>query len=150
MSLGVLFYIKITKRGEKMLEKSFNQISIVLGVVGGVIASYLGGWDMMLQTIVILTFLDYCTGVLKAIYKKELSSSIGYQGIIKKFMMFLVICAAHTLQATIGDQVPLREITIMFFIANEGISLLENAAELIPIPTKIKEILIQIREKEGE
>lgn len=133
-----------------MVEKMFNQISIIAGVVGGLAASYLGGWDMLLKTIVILAILDYGTGVLKGIYNKKLSSEIGYKGIIKKVMMFMVICAAYTLQAAISKQVPLREVTIMFFIANEGISLLENASELVPVPVKIKEVLLQLRDTERE
>lgn len=133
-----------------MLEKSFNATSIILSVIGGTIASWLGGWDVLLKTIVILSIIDYFTGVLKAIYNKNLSSAIGYRGIIKKVMMFIVICAAYTIQLGIGDTVPLREITIMFFVANEGISLLENASELIPVPDQVKNVLLQIRNEEDD
>lgn len=133
-----------------MLEKSFNATSIILSVIGGTIASWLGGWDVLLKTIVILSIIDYFTGILKAIYNKNLSSAIGYRGIIKKVMMFIVICAAYTIQLGIGDTVPLREITIMFFVANEGISLLENASELIPVPEQVKNVLLQIRDKEND
>lgn len=133
-----------------MLEKSFNATSIILSVIGGTIASWLGGWDVLLKTIVILSIIDYFTGILKAIYNKNLSSAIGYRGIIKKVMMFMVICAAYTIQLGIGDTVPLREITIMFFVANEGISLLENASELIPVPEQVKNVLLQIRDKEND
>ena len=133
-----------------MLEKSFNATSIILSVIGGTIASWLGGWDVLLKTIVILSIIDYFTGILKAIYNKNLSSAIGYRGIIKKVMMFIVICAAYTIQLGIGDTVPLREITIMFFVANEGISLLENASELIPVPEQVKNVLLQIRNEEDD
>ena len=133
-----------------MLEKSFNATSIILSVIGGTIARWLGGWDVLLKTIVILSIIDYFTGILKAIYNKNLSSAIGYRGIIKKVMMFIVICAAYTIQLGIGDTVPLREITIMFFVANEGISLLENASELIPVPEQVKNVLLQIRDKEND
>ena len=133
-----------------MVEKLFNQTSVILSVICGGIASYLGGWDVLLKTIVMLAILDYATGILKAVYQKQLSSEIGFKGIIKKVMMFLVICASYSLQSVISKQVPLREITIMFFIINEGISLLENASELIPVPDKIKEVLLQLRDKEDK
>lgn len=131
-----------------MQEKLFNQLSIYVGLIGGIFASLLGGWDMLLKTIVILAILDYVTGLLKGIYNKRLSSEIGYKGIVKKVMMFIVICAAYTLQNAVANNIPLREITIMFFIANEGISLLENASELIPVPKKVKDVLLQIRDTE--
>lgn len=133
-----------------MMDKLFNATSVSFGVAGGILTSYLGGWDMLLKTILMLSVLDYATGILKGIYEKKLSSEIGYKGIIKKVMMFVVICAAYTLQGAISDQIPLREITIMFFIANEGISLLENASVIIPVPSKIKEVLLQLRDNSEE
>ena len=135
-------------RGVSM-DKYFNDISIIFGLVGGFICSFLGGWDMLLKSIVILMVLDYVTGLLKAIYNKELSSEIGFKGLIRKITIFIVIATAYVIQGIVGDEVPLREITILFFIANEGISLVENASEFIPIPEKLKDVLIQIR-KEGD
>lgn len=135
-------------RGVSM-DKYFNDISIVFGLVGGFICSFLGGWDMLLKSIVILMVLDYATGLLKAIYNKKLSSEIGFKGLIRKITIFIVIATAYVIQGIVGDEVPLREITILFFIANEGISLVENASEFIPIPEKLKEVLVQLR-KEGD
>ena len=73
------------------MDKYFNDISIVFGLVGGFICSFLGGWDMLLKSIVILMVLDYVTGLLKAIYNKELSSEIGFKGLIRKITIFIVI-----------------------------------------------------------
>ena len=130
------------------MNKYFNDISIVFGLVGGFICSFLGGWDMLLKSIVILVILDYITGLLKSIYNKKLSSNTGFRGLIKKIIIFIVIATAYVIQGVLESVIPLREITIVFFICNEAISLLENASEFVPIPEKLKEVLIQLR-KEG-
>ena len=131
------------------MNKYFNDISIVFGLVGGFACNFLGSWDLLLKSIVILMVLDYVTGLLKAIYNKKLSSEIGFKGLIRKITIFIVIATAYVIQGIMGDEIPLREITILFFIANEGISLIENASEFIPIPEKLKDILIQLK-KEGD
>ena len=132
------------------MEKYFNEISLGFGLIGGFICKFLGGWDMLLKAIVILVVLDYVTGLLKAIYNKSLSSEKGFKGLIRKIVIFIVIATAYVIQGIVGDSIPLREITILFFIANEGISLLENASEFVPIPEKLKNTLIQLRESEGK
>lgn len=130
------------------MEKIFNWISIVLGIVGGYISHWLGGWDVLLRTIVFLAILDYITGVIKGIYLKKLSSETGFKGLLKKIVMFIVIAVAFVIQELIGETIPLREVVIMFYIANEGISLLENAAIFVPIPEKLKDVLLQLRDGE--
>lgn len=132
------------------MTKIFNCASIVGGVVGGFLAKYLGGYDDILRTLVILVVLDYVTGVLKAISKKTLSSAVGFKGLIKKTLIFVVVATGVSVQIVVGETIPLREIVIVFFICNEAISLLENASEFIPIPTKLKETLIQLRDKSGK
>lgn len=104
---------------------------------------------MLLKTILFLAVVDYITGVIKAVYKKKLSSEIGFKGLLKKIVMFIVIAVAFAIQGLMGNTIPLREIVIMFYIANEALSLLENAAEFIPVPDKLKEVLLQIREKDN-
>lgn len=131
-----------------MIVKVFNWFSIVGGIVGGFLCQWLGGWDVILKALVALVVLDYVTGVLKAIYTKTLSSAVGFKGLIRKIVIFIVVATAVIVQSVIGDAIPLREIVIIFFVCNEGISLLENASEFIPIPDKLKETLIQLREKE--
>ena len=134
------------------MEKLFNWISIVFGFVGGFFSYWLGGWDILLKTIVFLAVVDYITGLIKAVYLRQLSSEIGFKGLLKKIVMFIVIAVAFVIQQLIGGTIPLREVVIMFYIANEAISLLENAAIFIPIPDKLRDVLLQIRDKgtEGE
>lgn len=129
------------------MEKYFNSISIIVGIVGGFICKHLGGFDMLLGVIITLVVLDYLTGILKAIYNKQLSSEVGYKGIIKKIFIFIVIATAYEIQKVVADSIPLREMTLMFFIANEAISLLENAGEFIPIPEQLRNVLVQLRDK---
>lgn len=129
------------------MSKLFNTFSIVGGIVGGFLCQWLGGWDVILKALVALVVLDYFTGVLKAIVTKTLSSAVGFKGLVKKIFIFIVVATGVIVQGVIGDSVPLREIVIIFFICNEGISLLENASEFVPIPAKLKETLIQLRDK---
>ena len=145
--IAIGFYFETEKRGDNM-DKYFNDISIVFGLVGGFACNFLGGWDLLLKSIVILMVLDYVTGLLKSIYNKKLSSEVGFKGIIKKIIIFIVIATAYVIQGVLESVIPLREITIVFFICNEAISLLENASEFVPIPSKLKEVLVQLRDKE--
>ena len=103
---------------------------------------------MLLKTIVFLAVTDYITGVIKGIYKKELSSETGFKGLLKKIVMFIVIAVAFSIQELIGNTIPLREVVIMFYICNEALSLLENAAVFVPIPDKLKDVLIQLKDKD--
>lgn len=131
-----------------MLSKLFNGVSVTCGICGGYICSLLGGWDVILKALVILVIFDYITGILKAIVTKTLSSAVGFKGLIRKIVIFIVVATAVVIQSVVGDAIPLREIVIIFFICNEGISLLENASEFVPIPEKLKDVLIQLRTKE--
>lgn len=141
------------RRKEKEMEKLFNWISVFCGLIGGGLTYWLGGWDVLLKTIVFLAVVDYITGCIKGIYTKQLSSEIGFKGLLKKIVMFIVIAVAYVIQGLVGGKIPLREVVIMFYIANEGLSLLENAAVFVPIPERLKAVLLQLREKdesEGE
>lgn len=125
----------------------FNKCAVVLGIVGGVISSFLGGWDNLIIALITMIVLDYVTGVIKAVYTKRLSSEIGYKGIVKKLLMLVIVALAVCISRVLPDGIMIREITIFFFIANEGVSILENAAEIIPLPKQLKSILLQIRNK---
>lgn len=126
--------------------KLFNGVSIAGGIAGGFLCQWLGGWDVILKALVALVVLDYVTGVLKAIATKTLSSAVGFKGLIRKIVIFIVVATAVVVQSVVGDVIPLREIVIIFFVCNEGISLLENASEFVPIPERLKETLIQLRD----
>ncbi len=131
----------------KEMDKLFNWISVIVGMVGGFLSYWLGGWDVLLKTIVFLAITDYITGLIKGFYLKELSSEIGFKGLLKKIVMFIMIAVAFVIQEMLGNNIPLREVVITFYIANEGLSLLENAAVFVPIPEKLKEVLLQLRDK---
>lgn len=139
--------IKERVRYMKKMDKLFNWISIIGGFLGGFLSYWLGGWDILLKTIVFLAVVDYITGLIKAVYLKQLSSEIGFKGLLKKIVMFIVIAVAFAIQELIGGTIPLREVVIMFYICNEALSLLENAAVFVPIPDKLKNVLLQLRDK---
>lgn len=137
--------------GEINLAKYFSPSSLTLGAIGGTVVNLLGGWDLLLQTIILLIVIDYLSGILKAIYKRKLSSSLGYKGIVKKIMMLLVIALAYAIQQIFSVNIPIREITISLFIGNESLSILENAAVCdLPIPKSLKEVLIQVKKEYEE
>lgn len=129
------------------MDKIFNLSAITGGIVGGFLCKMFGGYDILLKALIAFIVLDYITGVLKAIYTKTVSSETGFKGLIRKFLILIVVVVAVTIEGVLGDAIPIREITITFFLCNEGISLLENASEFIPIPEKLKSIFIQLRDK---
>ncbi len=125
-------------------------ITSVIAGIGGFVAWFLGGWDELIICHITLMVIDYLTGVAKAIYQKKLSSKVGFRGIIKKFLSLLVIGLSVTLQSILPEGLPLREVTVLFFVANEGFSILENADGLIPLPQKLRSVLVQIQDKSDE
>lgn len=132
------------------MEKLFNWISIIGGTIGGILISFLGGMDKLLVALLIFVILDYVTGLLKSIYNKKLSSEIGFKGIVKKVMIIIIVGVSVTLENNFGIPA-IREIVIMFFAINEAISLLENASQMgLPIPEKLKNVLLQLRDKNFE
>ena len=125
--------------------KDFNIFSVLGGTLGGVFAFMFGGFDVILYSLIILVILDYITGIIKGIYTKTLSSEIGFKGLLKKILIFIVVALSVVIQRVINDSIPLREVVIVFFICNEGISILENASEFIPVPEKLRNVLLQLR-----
>lgn len=131
------------------MEKVFNWISVVGGIVGGSIVSLLGGWDKIIMALLILMVTDYITGIIKGIYNKELSSEIGFKGLLKKVLILVVVAVAVVAEQYMGIPA-VREMVIMFFAVNEAISILENASQMgLPIPPKLKDILLQLRATEN-
>ncbi len=129
------------------MEKIFNTISLFFAVAGGVLASVFGTWDTVMSALVILIALDYVTGVIKAVYTRTVSSEIGFKGILKKITVFVVVALANVVQKLTGTEA-VREMVIMFYISNEGISILENIALLSEkMPSALKNILLQLRDK---
>ena len=132
------------------MEKLFNTFSIVIGIVGGVIIKLMGGFDTVLWVLIAMMVLDYVSGIIKAVYQKRLSSRIGLNGILKKTTALLVVAAGNLVQEITGIGA-VREMVIMFYIANEGISLLENTAAVSNvIPQSLREVLLQLRGDSNE
>lgn len=131
------------------MEKYFNSISNITAIIGGLLVYLLGGWDSLIIVLLVLMCFDYATGMLKGLYLKKLSSNTGRKGIIKKIATLIIVSVAVMCEK-IGIPA-MREVTIMFFAVNEGLSILENVGEMgLPIPEKLKNALIQLRESKGE
>ena len=106
-----------------------------IATFGGFCGYFLGGWDTTLKVLLIMAAIDYITGVIAAGYNGELKSKVGFKGIAKKVVLFLLVGAASQADAAIGTNSAIREATIFFFIGNELLSLLENAGKMgIPLP----------------
>lgn len=126
----------------------FNLIKAMFTAIGGYLGYVLGGRDGFLYALVAFVVIDYLTGVMVSVINKKLSSDIGFKGIFKKVMIFLMVAIGHTIDAhLIGNGAAIRTAVIFFYISNEGISILENSANLgLPVPEKLKDILVQLKE----
>lgn len=121
-----------------------------IAAIGGGIASFLfGGWSVALQTLLIFVAIDYLTGVIAAGKEGKLSSNVGLKGIAKKVMIFFVVAVAHQVDILLGDGHVFRDAAATFYIANEAISILENAGRIgIPIPEKIYQAIEVLKGRE--
>lgn len=131
------------------MKEFWNLIQFVFTAVGGWLGYFLGGCDGLIIALVVFVAVDYLTGVMCAISDKKLSSEVGFQGICRKVLIFLLVGIAHILDAqVIGTGSVLRTAVIFFYLSNEGVSLLENAAHLgLPVPEKIKTVLEQLHDR---
>lgn len=133
------------------MKEIWSWIQTAFTVLGGLLGWFLGGFDGFLYALVALMVADYITGVMCAIVEKKLSSEIGFKGIFKKVLIFILVGIGHLIDTNlIGDGSVLRTAIIFFYCSNEGISMLENAGRLgLPIPEKLKDILVQLHNKGG-
>ena len=131
------------------MKEFWNTIQIIFTGVGGWLGYFLGGCDGLLYALVVFVVVDYITGVMCAINNKTLSSAVGFKGICRKVLIFLLVGIANVLDVqVIGTGSVLRTAVIFFYISNDGISLLENAGHLgLPIPEKIKIVLEQLHDR---
>lgn len=111
---------------------------------------FLGGCDGLIIALLLFVAIDYITGVMCAVADKKLSSEVGFKGICRKVLIFMMVGIANILDTKIiGSGSVLRSAVIFFYLSNEGISLLENAGHLgLPIPEKLKVVLEQLHDKE--
>ena len=131
------------------MKEFWNVIQLVFAAIGGWLGWFLGGCDGLLYALIAFVVVDYVTGVMCAVIDKKLSSAVGFRGIFKKVLIFLLVGVANILDAqVIGTGCVLRTAVIFFYISNEGVSLLENASHLgLPIPTKLKAVLEQLHDR---
>ena len=131
------------------MKEFWNIIQAVFTAVGGWLGYFLGGCDGLLYALLIFVILDYLTGLMCAIVDKKLSSEIGFRGIFKKVMIFVMVGIGQVLDVQcLGSVGILRTAVIFFYLSNEGVSLVENAAYLgLPIPEKLKAVLEQLHDR---
>ena len=134
------------------MKEFWTSIQIVITAIGGWLGWFLGGCDGLLYALIAFAAVDYITGVMCAIVDKKLSSSVGFKGIFRKVLIFVMVGIAHVLDAqVIGNGSVLRTAVIFFYISNEGVSLLENASHLgLPVPDAVKVVLKQLHDRAEE
>lgn len=133
------------------MKQIWNGIQIAFTALGGFLGWFLGGADGFLYALIAFVVIDYITGVMCSISDKSLSSEVGFRGICRKVLIFILVGIGNLLDVYIlGEAGVLRTAVIFFYLSNEGVSLLENAFRLgLPIPEKLKEILQQLHDKGG-
>ena len=131
------------------MKEFWVSIQFIFAGIGGWLGWFLGGCDGLLYALVAFVVIDYITGVMCAIADRTLSSSVGFKGVCRKILIFLMVGIGHLLDVNIiGSGSVLRTAAVFFYISNEGVSILENSAHLgLPIPSKLKDVLEQLHER---
>lgn len=134
------------------MSKLWNVLSGVFAAIGLWLGLFIGPVNGLLIALIVFVLTDYVTGFASAIVRKELSSSVGFKGLARKVLIFLIVGIANVLDVyVLGANAVLRTAVILFYMCNEGLSIIENAGEIgLPIPKKLKEVLAQLRKKSGE
>ncbi len=129
--------------------KITDYIQYIMGIIGGFVGWFFGGFDLAIILLIVFIVIDYISGVASAYVNKTLSSSVGFKGIVKKILIFLLVGMGHILDITVlGEGEMIRTAVIFFYVANEGLSILENCASLsLPIPEVLKKALAKITEQ---
>lgn len=134
------------------MKEFWLMIQVLFTGLGGWIGYYLGRCDGLLYALIAFVTVDYLTGVMCAIADKKLSSNVGFKGICRKVLIFLLVGIANIIDVqVIGQEGILRTAVIFFYLSNEGVSLLENAGHLgLPIPEQLKTVLEQLHDRAGK
>ena len=134
------------------MKEFWNTMQFIFTVLGGWLGHFLGGCDGLLIALVAFVSIDYVTGVMCAISDKDLSSRVGFKGICRKILIFALVGVANLIDVqVIQTGSILRTAVVFFYLSNEGVSLLENAAHLgLPIPKKLKAVLEQLHDKHNK
>ncbi|AOR22739.1 phage holin family protein [Clostridium taeniosporum] len=130
------------------MKNIIETLQMIFASIGGCIGWILGGTDGFLYALIAFVVIDYLTGFMVAVLERKLSSEIGFRGIFKKVLIFVLVGVAHIVDCyLLGGSSAIRTAVIFFYISNEGISILENTAKIgLPIPEKLKNILEQLKE----
>ena len=125
------------------------KIQIAITALGGWLGYFVGGCDGLFIALLVFAILDYITGIMCAIADKKLSSAVGFKGICRKVLIFALVGVGHVLDTqVVGTGSALRSAVICWYLSNEGISILENAAHLgLPVPDKLKAVLEQLHDR---
>ena len=134
------------------MELIWAKIQMAAAMIGGWLGYFLGGLDGLMIALIIFMVLDYITGLMCAVIDKKLSSAVGFKGICKKVLILMLVGVANVVDIHIvGTGSALRSAVICFYLSNEGLSLLENAAHIgLPIPDKMKDVLAQLHGRTDE
>ena len=128
------------------------KVQAAVAAIGGYLGYFVGGVDGLMTALLIFMVLDYITGLMCAIADKKLSSAVGFKGICKKVLIIMLVGVAHIVDLhVVGTGDALRSAVVCFYLSNESVSMLENAAHLgLPIPEKLKSVLAQLHGREDE
>ena len=131
------------------MKEFWNLCQFLFTAAGGWLGYFLGGCDGLLLALVLFAVADYITGVMCAVADKKLSSEVGFKGICRKVIIFMLVGVAHVIDVNvIATGSVLRTAVIFFYLSNEGVSLLENAGHLgLPLPEKLKIVLEQLHDR---
>lgn len=126
----------------------WNWVQAAFVAIGGFLGWFLGGPDGFLYALIAFVAIDYLTGVMCAIADRKLSSEVGAKGIFKKVLIFVLVGVGHIIDSQVlGNGGAIRTAVIFFYLSNEGISILENAAHVgLPVPEKLKAVLEQLHD----
>ena len=130
----------------------WQYIQAAFAALGGWLGWFLGGLDGFVYALIAFVVIDYLTGLMAAAVEKKLSSEVGFRGIFKKVLIFMLVGIGGIIdRQIIGDGSVLRTAVIFFYISNEGISIVENAGRIgLPIPKTLKDVLAQIKDREDQ
>ena len=130
----------------------WTKLQMACAALGGWLGYFLGGMDGLMIALIVFMMLDYITGLMCAVMDKKLSSDVGFRGICKKVLILMLVGVANIMDVhVIGTGSALRGAVVCFYLSNEGLSLLENAAHIgLPVPERLKEILAQLHNREDK
>ena len=129
-----------------------NTLQLIFTAIGGYIGYFLGGFDGLIYALVAFVAIDYITGLMAAVIEKRLSSDIGFRGIFKKVLIFILVGIGHIIDFHLIEKgSAVRTAVIFFYLSNEGLSIMENAAKVgLPIPEKLKTVFTELKREDGK